>query len=146
MLLDDLFDELCEYIRDHQLEMSVQLQSRESLHITIYYLDAVLSDSEQSACRDLLDSWETETRTDISLGNIGYFYRKTSPYILYIASDNIAYFTHKNKQASEQLHRNDILENQFLFAPHITIMRILDAEGFDPHSDTIENMIQSHIE
>jgi hypothetical protein len=25
-------------------------------------------------------------------------------------------------------------------------MRILDAEGFAPHSDTIENMIQSHIE
>ncbi len=83
---------------------------------------------------------------NISLGNIGYFYRGDLPYILYITPDNIAYFAHKNKQASEQLHREDIVENQFPFIPHITIMRILDAERFVPHSDDIENMIQTHIE
>lgn len=83
---------------------------------------------------------------NISLENIGYFYRENSPYILYVAPDNIEYFSQKNKQASEQLHRDDIIENQFRFVPHITIMRILDTERFLSHSDAIEKIVQSHIE
>lgn len=82
---------------------------------------------------------------DISFGDIGYFYREDLPYILYIVPDNTAYFTHKNKQANEQFYCDDIVENQFLFVPHITIMRILDAERFVLYSDAIENMVQSHI-
>lgn len=146
MLLDDLFDELGEYIREYQLDDIVQLQSRESLHITIYYLDTILSDRAHSTCLELLELWKAETKMNISLRNIGYFYRETSPYILYIAPDNITYFAHKNKQASEEFHRDDILENQFPFSPHITIIRILDPGQFALHSNAIENMIQSHIE
>ena len=146
MLLDDLFDELCAYIRDHQLENSIQLQSRESLHITIYYLDALLSDSEQSSCLELLDAWAIARKRNIHLRWCEYFYRGDLPYILYIVPDNIAYFTNKNKQASEQLHRDDIVENQFPYAPHITIMRIIDVAKFALHADAIETIIQSHIE
>ncbi len=146
MLLDDLFDELFEYIREYQLQDIVQLQSRESPHITIYYLDAIFTDNEKTTCLELLQSWKTEIKIHVSLGNIGYFYRENSPYILYIAPDNIAYFAQKNKQASEQLHRDDIVENQFLFVPHITIIRILDTERFVPYSDAIEKIIRSHIE
>lgn len=54
MLLDDLFDELYEYIRDYQLQDIVQLQSRGSLHITIYYLDAIFTDNEKKICLELL--------------------------------------------------------------------------------------------
>lgn len=146
MLLDDLFDELCEYIRDHQLEMSVQLQSRESLHITIYYLDAVLSDSEQSSCLELLNEWAIARKRNVHLRWCKYFYRGDLPYILYIAPDNFTYFELKNKQATEQLYRDDIIENQFRFTPHITIMRIIDSRQFSLHADVIENMIQSYIE
>lgn len=60
--------------------------------------------------------------------------------------DNALYFTRKNKQANEQFHRDDIMDNQFPFSPHLTIMRIGDPERFAPHTEVIEWMIQSYIE
>ncbi|MBC7498662.1 hypothetical protein H7170_03410 [Candidatus Gracilibacteria bacterium] len=130
----------------HYFLICLEFQSRESPHITIYYLDSILTDSEKKYCLELLDSWTTAKKRNIHLRSCKYFYRGGLPYILYIVPDNFTYFDQKNKQASEQFHSENIIDNQFPFVPHITIMRILEAEKFAPHSDTIENMIQSHIE
>jgi 2'-5' RNA ligase len=143
-LFASLFDKLSWYIHEYHLEESIELQRCESIHITLYYLPSSLSDSDTMHSHDFLNSIAKDIEFWIS--DIGYFSREGSLYILYLLPSNIEYFQSQNMDLASMFAHGDIEDNQYLYTPHMTILRILDPDIFLIHRASIENMIRRSIE
>lgn len=105
-LFQILFDELSRYIEAHYIQDSVELQRLESLHITLYYLDDLISDNELSLYEQFLNS--TQRDGLIHIQSMDYFHREDSPYILYLLPENTEHLYQMNDQLITTFQRNDI--------------------------------------
>lgn len=144
-VFENLFYELSHYIEEHQLAgSSIELQRSDTLHITLYYLPSDLSGSDMIHYREYLNSVQQDIEFRVS--ELAYFSRGDSPYILYILPSNIEYFQSQNTALASIFAHGDIEDNQYVYVPHMTILRILDHDVFAIHRASIENMIRRSIE
>ncbi len=138
-----LFDRLALYIETYDIQNSVELQRLESIHITLYYLGDTVSENEKWIYEQYHNSFPKDWV--IYMNNIDYFYRNDSPSILFLLPENGDDFLKQNTLLTSLFQRNDIIDNQFPYIPHITIIRILDSSIFSVHRSEIEKIIKTYI-
>ncbi len=139
-----LFEKLSWYIDYYDIQMSLELQRLDSIHITLYYLSQTLSDRD----RELYISFREghAELISLSLGELSYFYQDNTPCILYISLWEVEKISLINQQLSHLFHHDDIIENWYSYIPHITLIRILDPDIFALHRQAIERIIQDFLQ
>lgn len=137
----DLFVDLQQYFRSHDLEGAIEFQNILSLHITLYYLESSLTEDEKT--QPLQDA--SDMSSDKMLGIAGlkgsYFGEPGKERVCYVGCAENERLKELNQLLAKKYEYSQIPENQLAFVPHISLFRINNPEAYTPHKAKIDTVI-----
>ncbi len=142
-LLSDIFVNVYKYLKENDILESVNIQNPLSSHITLYYLEKDLWDPDKDNVRNNISVLDVSN--DIYLTWINYFFRWENKFVLYFTTQTEMPLKDYRDTLHKKYNRVDVEDNSFEFSPHITFLRILDAEVFENHRINIESIIFGEI-
>lgn len=145
-LFVNLFVRLKNYLDKNDLIDKVILPNTNSIHLTLYYLDAEFSLEENKKLQFLIDELRKDFKSlELKITSFNYFYDQ--------GKEKIAYFETSNTEKLEKINKvfrlsfpNKVLDNQYNFIPHVTLFRILDPVSFKKHKEILEKIFFSCID
>lgn len=145
-LFVNLFARLKNYLDKNDLIDKVILSNTNSIHLTLYYLDAELSLEENKRLQFLIDELRKDFKSlELNVTSFNYFYDQEK--------ERIAYFETNNAEKLEKINQifrlsfpNKVLDNQYNFIPHVTLFRVVDPASFKKHKENLEKIFISYID
>jgi 2'-5' RNA ligase len=133
------------YFRSHNLEPTVELQNILSLHITLYYLGASVTDVEKT--RILKDIADVSSRQNLALSGLstGYFGDPGAERVCYLGCPQNDELDEINRFFAEKYNYSKIPENLLKFVPHVSLFRISDPKLYAPHKAEVDALISKNI-
>jgi 2'-5' RNA ligase len=141
----DLFVDLQRYFRSHGLEDAVEFQNILSLHITLHYLGASITDSEKARILEDIASLSSDRTPTLSGLTSGYFGDLGSERVCYLGCKQNDELEGINRFFAEKYNYSGIPENQLKFVPHISLFRINDPDLYAPHRAKVDVLINSSM-
>ena len=141
----ELFENIFEKIKNifwKNLQKIIELQSMDSLHITLYYLPKKLKNSDFQKIEKIIseiniDFWK------INVKELNYFWK------------NIAYLSFENTEQLDKINNifknnfpkyNEIIDNSYNnFIAHTTIFKIKNYKKFLEHKAKVEKIFSEEI-
>ncbi len=143
----DLFVNLQRYLDINDLISSIALRDIHSLHITLYYLPKEISPEELDAIqKNISDLTSTYKNFSITSGDITFFTKNNLDSLCYITCPQADKLKEINSQLATQYKKNEIIDNQYNYIPHMLLFKILDQNLFIKHKDTINNIIKQDLQ
>ena len=141
----DLFVELQKYFIGHDISHAIELQNILSLHVTLYYLPAILHQTGKTEI--LKDLFELSSSKEFTISSLQgkYFGEPGKGRVGYIGCESNETFNTINLFFAEKYKHTGISENALAFVPHISLFRILDSEAFAPHKAEVDVIIDASI-
>ena len=140
------FIALQHYFKEHDLEKAVEFQNVLSLHITLYYLDKELTDSEKEQLQGDITSLRASKKFALSGLKTSYFGEPGQERVCYVGCAENEVLKDTNKYFAEKYKFDQIPENQLSFVSHISLFRIVDSEAFASHRTAVDEIINANIE
>jgi 2'-5' RNA ligase len=142
----DLFVDLQKYFRSHDLEGAVEFQNILSLHITLYYLEASLTEDEKSQLLQGASDISSDRALSISELKGSYFGEPGKERVCYIGCAENEKFKEINQFFAKKYGYAQIPENQLAFVPHISLFRIHNPEAYTPHKAEIDTLVSKAVQ
>lgn len=142
----NIFIALQQYFKEHGLEKVVEFQNVLSLHITLYYLDKGLTESEKEQLQADMVSLRTSKKFALTGLRASYFGEPGEERVCYIGSTENEVLSDTNKYFAEKYKFDHIPENRLSFVPHISLFRITNSEAFVSHKNAVDEIINANIE
>lgn len=139
-----LFLSLEKYLQDNDIENIIELQNKETLHITLYYLEKNLSEENIESILTNID--EINLSKEVYVHMPQYFYRDDKRYVLYLDIKTDIDLKEYRNFFHDHYSRTEIEENNFSFTPHVTLWRIRNHKIYETHRDRIEKIILTKLE
>jgi 2'-5' RNA ligase len=142
--LSDLFFELQGFFRANNILDDLELQNPLSTHLTLYYLDSELSESDNDQICTLI---KDVAQDDIQLSGLKteYFGEVGNERVCYIGCEpNDALFG-LNQEFAQKLSHTQVEENSLAFVAHISLFRIRKPEHFAQFRGGIEQIINKFL-
>lgn len=142
----DLFVDLQEYFKSHDLEGAIELQNILSLHITLYYLESSLAAEEKTQL--LQDASDIPSDGVLSISGLkgSYFGEPGKERVCYIGCAENGKFKEINQFFAKKYRYSQIPENQLAFVPHISLFRIYNLHAYAPHKAAINALIGKAVQ
>lgn len=145
-LFVNLFARLKNYLDKNDFIDKVILSNTNSIHLTLYYLDAELSLEESEKLQFLIDEFRKDFKSlQLNVTSFNYFYDQ--------GKEKIAYFETSNTEKLDKINKvfrlslpNKVLDNQYNFIPHATLFRVVDPASFKKHKENLEKIFISCID
>lgn len=143
-LLSHIFVEVYKYVKENNIENSLLFQNPLSPHITLYYLEKDIDTITKSEIKNYIKQFNIDEK--IILSWFHYFFRwEWNRFVLYfISKTNLPLENYRNN-LHEKYNRDYVEDNDFVFSPHITFLRIQDNNIFEEHRENIENIINNEL-
>lgn len=145
-LFVNLFARLKNYLDKNDLIDKVILSNINSIHLTLYYLNADLSLEENEKLQFLLDELRKDFKSlELSITSFNYFYDQDKERIAYFEANNAEKLAEAN-QILRLSFPNKVLDNTYHFVAHVTLFRIEDYSSFKEHRENLEKILSIFIE
>lgn len=145
-LFPDLFTQLRNYLIQNNLLDSIILHDVNSIHLTLYYLDAYLSDEENERLQLLVDKLRKDFKSlELHITSFNYFSDQGEDRTAYFEANNTEKLTKTNKILRLSFP-NKVLDNTYHFVAHVTLFRIEDYSLFKVHRENLEKILSIFIE
>lgn len=142
----DLLVSLQRFCKEQRIEDCIELQNPLSLHITIYYLDAELTDYEHATIPILLNKWRsTYSNSSVRIGGHNFFFVNEQPHFCFLVPRSTCDLGMIHNECAA-LMPNVLPKNQFTYTPHITLFTVKDFLRYAAHSQAIEKILNEHIQ
>lgn len=143
----DFFVKLQQYLKDHKAEQAIELQNIHSLHITLYYLQDEIPVQERSDIKKTISAL-TKSHKDliITIGNIAYFKKAGTDWLGYVECFQAQELTLLNNRLAKKYQKYQILENQYMYIPHISLFRVKNHKLFVLHKEGIDKIIKRQLD
>lgn len=142
----NLFARLGDYLIQNNLLDSIILYNANSLHLTLYYLDAHLSDEENERLRLLVDKLRKDFKNlELNITSFNYFYDHKKENLAYFEANNTARLIEANNTLRLSFP-NKVLDNTYNFVAHMTLFRIKNYALFKTHKGNLEKILNVFIE
>ncbi len=142
----DLFVKLQQYLRKNDIEQAIELQDIHSLHVSLYYLQKEISPQERNNINNTTEAL-TKSHKDFILtsNHVAYFKKAETDYLGYIECSQVQKLSVLNSQLAKKYKKDQILENQYTYIPHISLFRVMNHKLFIIHRENINNIIEQQL-
>lgn len=144
-IFDNLFSHLNEYIEKNNLQDSILLQNKLSLHITLYYLRKALNENEISTINEDIKHSDSKNLKNIKINSINYFLNGNKKILCYLECSNKINLKKINTYFSNKYKHSDVIDNSYIFLPHISLFKIKNSKKFDLHESNIQQIITKEL-
>ena len=142
----DLYVRIQQFLDENNIAACVELQNILSLHTTLYYFEAEIPAKDKTGIEDFISTLQNDgQKYTISLNGFEYFRRESKEEILYLKPKNDS-LPILHKQLATRFQRNGIVDDQYTFIPHITLLKIVDLLTFQKHRLQFEEIISQCLE
>lgn len=143
-LLSDIFVKIFNYIKENNIQDSILFQNPLSMHITLYYLEKDINENTKNEIKEYINIFNIDDSIKLSWFN--YFSRwEWNNFVLYFTSKTDLPLKKYRDKIHEKYNRSFVEDNNFIFSPHITFLRIQDSKVFEEHKKNIESIITDEI-
>lgn len=142
----DLFVELQRYLKNNNAEQAIELQDIHSLHATLYYLQKKISPHERDDIKNTLATI-TKLHKDFVLtpNRVAYFKRNKTDSLGYIECSQVQELTALNSHLVKKYKKDQVLENQYTYTPHISLFQVISHKLFITHKESVNNIIKQQL-
>jgi 2'-5' RNA ligase len=142
-LFKELFNSLKKYLKENNLEKSIEIQNSNSIHITLYYLDANLN---KIILKNIKSDLLVLNKKNISvfIDSVKFFKRNQSDYICYLSPFKKDILEDINLSL-KQKYKSKAMDNNYQYIPHITIFKINNFLDYKSHKKNILKIIKKFI-
>lgn len=143
----DLFVSLQQYLEKNGLEGIIELQNIYSLHVTLYYLKKELSSEERKDIKHTIQDI-TQSHNDFMLtgGDLSYLKKDEKDYLGYITCLEVDALQKINEGLALKYKQNQVVENQYMYIPHISLFRIINTEMFEKNKEYVKDLINKNLD
>jgi len=141
---ENLFLNLNKYININNIQDTVLLQNKSSLHITLYYFKEDLDENEKNNIKADIKNIN-ENLSSIKICLINYFFIKNKKILCYLECSNKEKLKAINNYFSKKYMHSDVPENSYSFVPHVSLFKIKNNEIFEQHQQNIEQIITKEL-
>ncbi|MEK7570843.1 MAG: hypothetical protein AAB553_01085 [Patescibacteria group bacterium] len=142
-----LFVRLQQYIKKHKLEDAVLLQNILSLHISLYYFDATLTEDQKKAVKEDAEHLSLMHETlEVSPIKGSYFNKGTNNTLCYITCSQTEVLEKLHSFFTKKYLSPNVPENQYAYIPHLSLFTILDSDKYAQHKKAVDQIIIEEIE
>jgi len=143
-LFSNIFVEVYKYIEKNKIKNSLSFQNPLSPYITLYYLENNIKSINKEEIKEYIKKFNINDTITISWFN--YFFRwKWNRFVLYFTSKTDLLLGNYRNNLHKRYNRNYVEDNNFVFSPHITFLKIQDNKVFEEHREKIENIINDEL-
>jgi 2'-5' RNA ligase len=143
--LVDLFVGIQQYLKSHNLESIIEFQNILSTHITLYYLESTISESDKARIlRDILELSRQKPVIDQLRG--AYFGEPGKERVAYLSYGKNNRLEEINQFFAQKYNHSEVPENQLAFVAHVSLFRIHDTVAYTPHKPKIDALIAQALE
>lgn len=142
----NLFVSLQQYLKDNNLTSAIEIQDIHSLHITLYYFSKEILTYELDSLKKSISVLNSDNKNfRITAENFAYFKQDGIDYLCYITCSQTKKLEKINNQFSNQYKKDDIVDNQYKYIPHISLFKVLNHNDFIIHKDKINSIIEKEL-
>lgn len=142
-IFSDLFVKIFQYLKENNIEDILIFQNILSVHITLYYFEANLSEF------DIIKIWkkidEIDKNFTINVWSLKYFEREKNKVVWYLEWKSNKNLGNIFNEFNTKFQRKEVFENSLKFVPHITLFKINDSRVYEEHKGNIEKIIEEEI-
>ncbi len=143
----DLFIDLQNFSREEKLGDSIEIQNPLSLHVTFYYLPAIILPIESAHLRTFLQTLNNQySSLELTVTGVSFLQKDKVDQVCFLVPANTVDLNTINQQC-RSLFPNEVKNNQYpAYIPHMTLFLIKDTILFSKYAEKINQIIENHLQ
>ena len=144
-IFSDIFSAVYLYLEQNNIQDSIIFQNPLSVHITLYYLEKNIDKITIEEIKKYIQKFDIKNSITISWYDYFLNWEWNKSIFYFRTKTNVALEKYRN-DLHKKYNRDYVEDNNFIFSPHITFLRIQDNKIFEEHRKNIENIIDKQLQ